>query len=52
MKSEKKSLYVGGLGILAIILLLTGASPLILLLLACPVMMVFMMRGMDHDKEK
>ena len=48
MKSDKKFLYIGGLGVLAVTLLLTGASPVILLLLACPVMMMFMMRGMDH----
>ena len=61
MKNDKKFLYVGGLGALAIVLLLTGASPVVLLLLACPVMMMFMMHGMDHgntrhemghDKEK
>ena len=61
MKNDKKFLYVSSLGALAVILLLTGASPVILLLLACPVMMMFMMHGMDHgntrhemdhDKEK
>jgi len=48
MNSDKKFLYLGGLGALAVVLLLTGASPVILLLLACPVMMMFMMHGMDH----
>ncbi len=61
MKSDKKTLYLGGLVALAVVLLLTGASPIVLLLLACPVMMMFMMHGMDHgntrhemdhDKEK
>ncbi len=49
MKSDKKFLYVSGLGALAIVLLLTGASPVVLLLLACPVMMMFMMHGMNHE---
>jgi len=39
-------------GAIAIILLISGVSPALLLLLACPVMMLFMMRGMDHNKEK
>lgn len=61
MKSDKKFLYVSCLLALAAVLLLTGASPLILLLLACPVMMMFMVHGVDHgdtrhevdhDKEK
>lgn len=38
-----------GLSALVVVLLVTGASPAILLLLACPVMMMFMMRGMNHD---
>ncbi len=37
---------------IAIALLIAGVSPPLLLVLVCPVMMVFMMRGMDHNKEK
>ena len=48
MKKEKKFLYLGALGVLAVGSLVAGASPLFLLLLACPVMMMFMMRGMGH----
>ena len=35
-------------GAIAVILLVSRVSPVILLLLACPVMMIFMMRGMNH----
>jgi len=52
MKNDKKTLFVGALGSVAVVLLLAGASPVILLLLACPVMMLFMMHGMDHDRKK
>ena len=52
MKKDRKALYVGGLGILAVVLLMTGASPAILLLLACPLMMMFMMHGMDHGNTR
>lgn len=50
MKSDKKLLYGAGLGIFATVLLVSGASPVILLLLLCPAMMIFMMHGMDHKK--
>ncbi len=40
------------IGTIAIILLIAGVSPALLLLLVCPVMMIFMMRGMDHTKGK
>ena len=52
MTKDRKSLYVAGLGALAIVLLMSGAPPVILLLLACPIMMLFMMHGMDHEKKK
>lgn len=39
-------------GAIAVILLIAGVTPALLLLLVCPVMMIFMMRGMDHTKEK
>jgi Protein of unknown function (DUF2933) len=65
MKQDKKFLYLGGLGALAVILVMAGLPPVTLLLLACPVSMMFMMHGMghgsshpsghsvtEHDKEK
>jgi hypothetical protein len=48
MKQEKKVLYLGALTIVAIGLLIAGVSPLYLLVLACPVSMMFMMHGMSH----
>ena len=37
-----------GVGAIAGVLLVSGVSPVFLLVLACPVMMIFMMRGMNH----
>jgi hypothetical protein len=49
MKSEKRVLYMGAVAIFAIGLLIAGVSPLYLLLLACPLSMMFMMHGMGHN---
>ncbi|MBI3429656.1 MAG: DUF2933 domain-containing protein [Actinobacteria bacterium] len=51
MIHNKKYLYIGVLGVVALSLFVGNISPLFLLLLACPIMMVFMMRGMDHGKD-
>jgi hypothetical protein len=48
MKPEKKGLYLGALGALVVVLLIAGVSPVYLLVLACPVSMMFMMKGMGH----
>jgi len=63
MKKSKFSLLIGGSVILAIILgfaivpnVMIGASPLLLLFILCPLMMMFMMggmhRGMDNNQQQ
>lgn len=63
MKKSKFSLLIGGSVILAIILgfaivpnVMIGTSPLLLLFILCPLMMMFMMggmhRGMDNNQQQ
>ncbi len=51
MIHNKKYLYLGALVVIALALFVGNISPLFLLLLACPIMMLFMMRGMDHGMD-
>ena len=48
MKREQRPLYAIAAAVLVIGLVFAGVPLIFLLLLACPLMMVFMMRGMDH----
>lgn len=48
MKREQVPLYAIAAVVLVGGLIFAGVSPIFLLLLACPLMMIFMMRGMDH----
>ena len=50
MFNNNKYLYLGALVVVGIAFFVGNLSPLILLFLACPLMMIFMMRGMDHGK--
>ena len=47
MKKEKQGLYLGIIAVLAVVLLVSGVSPIFLLFLACPLMM-FMGHGSDN----
>jgi hypothetical protein len=47
-EGEKMIKPLLGVGAIAAILLVSGVPPVLLLVLACPVMMIFMMRGMNH----
>ena len=48
MKREQRPLYAIAAAVLVIGLAFAGVPLISLLLLACPLIMVFMMRGMDH----
>ena len=48
MKREQFPLYAIAAVVLVGGLTFAGVPPIFLLLLACPLMMIFMMRGMDH----
>jgi type III secretory pathway component EscV len=48
MKREQRPLYAIAAAVLVVGLLFAGVPPIFLLLLACPLMMIFMMRGMGH----
>lgn len=48
MKREQIPLYAIAAAVLVGVLIFAGVPPIFLLLLACPLMMMFMMRGMDH----
>jgi hypothetical protein len=48
MKREQRPIYAIAAVVLVVGLIFAGVPPIFLLLLACPLMMIFMMRGMDH----
>ena len=48
MKREQRPLYAIAAAVVVIGLIYAGVPPIFLLLLACPLMMIFMMRAMDH----
>ena len=48
MRQEQFPLYAIAAVVLVGGLIFAGVPPIFLLLLACPLMMMFMMRGMDH----
>jgi hypothetical protein len=51
MRQELFPLYAIAAVVLVGGLVFAGVSPIFLLILACPLMMVFMMRGMDRGGE-
>jgi hypothetical protein len=48
MKREQRPLYAIAAAVLVVGLIFAGVPPILLILLACPLAMIFMMRGMDH----
>ena len=48
MNRDQLPFYAIAAAVLVVGLIFAGVSPFLLILLACPLMMIFMMRGMDH----